>query len=43
MAKCVVNATGPYTDRIRQMADPDVKKICLPSAGVHIVLPEYYR
>ncbi|XP_071822474.1 glycerol-3-phosphate dehydrogenase, mitochondrial-like [Apostichopus japonicus] len=42
MAKCVVNATGPYTDRIRQMADPDVKKICLPSAGVHIVLPEYY-
>ncbi|PIK60970.1 putative glycerol-3-phosphate dehydrogenase, mitochondrial isoform X1 [Apostichopus japonicus] len=43
IAKCVVNATGPYTDRIRQMADPDVKKICLPSAGVHIVLPEYYR
>lgn len=42
LAKCVVNATGPYTDCIRQMAEPEIKKICLPSSGVHIVLPEYY-
>lgn len=42
-AKCVVNATGPFTDSIRLMADPDVKPICQPSAGVHIVLPGYYR
>lgn len=41
-AKCVVNATGPYTDLIRQMDDKEVRKICQPSSGVHIVLPDYY-
>lgn len=41
-AKCVVNATGPYTDLIRQMDNPETKKICQPSSGVHIVLPDYY-
>jgi glycerol-3-phosphate dehydrogenase len=41
-AKCVVNATGPYTDLIRLMDNPENKKICQPSAGVHIVLPDYY-
>uniref|UniRef100_A0A914R442 glycerol-3-phosphate dehydrogenase n=1 Tax=Parascaris equorum TaxID=6256 RepID=A0A914R442_PAREQ len=42
-AKAVVNATGPFTDSLRLMADPDTKPICQPSAGVHIVLPGYYR
>ncbi|CAK9298914.1 unnamed protein product [Gordionus sp. m RMFG-2023] len=41
-AKCVVNATGPFTDSIRQMDQPDIKPICSPSSGVHIVLPDYY-
>lgn len=41
-AKCVVNATGPYTDLIRLMDNPEQKKICQPSSGVHIVLPDYY-
>ncbi|XP_033728264.1 glycerol-3-phosphate dehydrogenase, mitochondrial-like isoform X2 [Pecten maximus] len=41
-AKCVINATGPYTDRIRTMANPEEKKICQPSQGVHVVLPDYY-
>uniref|UniRef100_A0A0K0G3U1 Glycerol-3-phosphate dehydrogenase n=1 Tax=Strongyloides venezuelensis TaxID=75913 RepID=A0A0K0G3U1_STRVS len=41
-AKAVVNATGPFTDSIRLMADPDTKPICQPSVGVHIVLPGYY-
>ncbi|XP_070570624.1 glycerol-3-phosphate dehydrogenase, mitochondrial-like isoform X2 [Ptychodera flava] len=41
-AKAVVNATGPFTDSIRQMADSTTKKICQPSAGVHVVLPGYY-
>lgn len=41
-AKCVVNATGPHTDSIRKMDDPQVQKICRPSSGVHIVLPGYY-
>jgi glycerol-3-phosphate dehydrogenase len=41
-AKCVVNATGPYTDFVRQLDDPQNRKICQPSSGVHIVLPDYY-
>ncbi len=41
-AKCVVNATGPYTDSIRQMDNLETKQICQPSSGVHIVLPDYY-
>ena len=42
-SKVVINATGPYTDRIRCMANENVRKICAPSMGVHIVLPDYYR
>ena len=42
-ARVVVNATGPFTDHVRVMDDPNVEKICQPSAGVHIVLPSYYR
>ncbi|KRT78466.1 FAD dependent oxidoreductase [Oryctes borbonicus] len=41
-AKCVINATGPFTDNIRQMDDPTVQSICAPSSGVHIVFPGYY-
>ena len=41
-AKCVVNATGPYTDSIRQLDDPSMPLICQPSLGVHITLPDYY-
>lgn len=41
-AKCIVNATGPHTDSIRQMDNPKVQKICEPSSGTHIVLPGYY-
>ncbi|XP_060562820.1 glycerol-3-phosphate dehydrogenase, mitochondrial-like isoform X4 [Ruditapes philippinarum] len=41
-AKCVINATGPYTDSIRTMGSPETKKICQPSSGVHVVLPDYY-
>lgn len=41
-SKCVINATGPYTDFVRQKDNPDVKKICQPSSGVHVILPDYY-
>ncbi|XP_014389560.1 PREDICTED: glycerol-3-phosphate dehydrogenase, mitochondrial isoform X3 [Myotis brandtii] len=41
-AKCVINATGPFTDAVRQMDDKDAATICQPSAGVHIVMPGYY-
>ncbi|XP_072118063.1 glycerol-3-phosphate dehydrogenase, mitochondrial isoform X1 [Mobula birostris] len=41
-AKCVINATGPFTDTLREMDDKGVKKICQGSTGVHVVLPGYY-
>lgn len=42
-AKCIINAAGPFTDSVRKMDDDNVKEICTPSKGVHIVLPGYYR
>ncbi|CAH1249133.1 GPD2 [Branchiostoma lanceolatum] len=41
-AKCVINATGPFTDGVRQMDNAEIPNICQPSAGVHIILPDYY-
>lgn len=41
-ARGVINATGPFTDSIRQMDDSTVKGIVAPSSGVHVILPGYY-
>ncbi|KAG0376151.1 mitochondrial glycerol-3-phosphate dehydrogenase [Mortierella sp. AD032] len=41
-AKGVINATGPFTDGIRKLDDPTIQSIVSPSAGVHIILPNYY-
>ncbi|KAI0979536.1 hypothetical protein GJ496_000970 [Pomphorhynchus laevis] len=41
-AKSVVNATGPLVDILRLKDDDSCRKICQPSAGIHIVLPNYY-
>ncbi|KAF4080254.1 hypothetical protein AMELA_G00168260 [Ameiurus melas] len=41
-AKCVINATGPFTDSLRKMDNEKTANICQPSAGVHIVIPGYY-
>ncbi|CAG7919968.1 unnamed protein product [Penicillium olsonii] len=41
-AKGIINATGPFSDSIRKMDEPDVKEIVAPSAGVHIILPGYF-
>lgn len=41
-AKIVVNATGPYADRIRRMDDPKISPIIVTSQGSHILLPESY-
>jgi glycerol-3-phosphate dehydrogenase len=37
-SKVVVNATGPWTDEIRKMEDPEASRRIMPSQGVHIVL-----
>uniref|UniRef100_A0A1I8IQQ7 glycerol-3-phosphate dehydrogenase n=1 Tax=Macrostomum lignano TaxID=282301 RepID=A0A1I8IQQ7_9PLAT len=34
-----MNATGPYSDTIRQKENPQKAKIVAPSAGIHITLP----
>ncbi len=36
-AKVVVNATGPFTDSLRRLADPSVKPMISPSQGIHLV------
>ncbi|CAG8814345.1 2506_t:CDS:2, partial [Racocetra persica] len=41
-AKGVINATGAFTDGIRSMDNPRCDNIVAPSAGVHVVLPNYY-
>lgn len=33
-AKQVINATGPFTDGLRQMSDPSKPSIIMPSAGM---------
>ncbi len=38
-AKIFVNATGPYSDHIRTMANPGLEKRLRLSKGVHILLP----
>ncbi|KAF9365250.1 mitochondrial glycerol-3-phosphate dehydrogenase [Mortierella sp. NVP85] len=41
-ARGIINATGPFTDGIRQLDDPSIQTIVSPSAGCHIILPNYY-
>lgn len=41
-SKVVINATGPFVDSIRKMSDPKAKRVIQPSAGIHIILPDYY-
>ncbi|MCC6935850.1 MAG: FAD-dependent oxidoreductase, partial [Thermomicrobiales bacterium] len=37
-ARAVVNATGVFSDAIRQMDEPDTKPMMAPSQGVHLIL-----
>ncbi|HVT47063.1 MAG TPA: glycerol-3-phosphate dehydrogenase/oxidase [Vicinamibacterales bacterium] len=36
-ARVVINATGPFADQVRRMADPSVSKLIAPSQGIHLV------
>ncbi len=40
--KVVINATGAFTDSVRQLADPDAKKMIAPSQGAHILLDKSF-
>ncbi|HLR45533.1 MAG TPA: FAD-dependent oxidoreductase [Deinococcales bacterium] len=37
-AKAVINATGPFADEIRRLADPEAEDILTASSGTHVVL-----
>lgn len=41
-ARVVVNATGIFSDSIRQMDDPSEERMIVPSQGVHLVLDESF-
>jgi glycerol-3-phosphate dehydrogenase len=41
-ARAVINATGVFSDRIRQLDDPSCHKVMQPSQGVHIVLDKSF-
>ena len=36
-ARCVVNATGVWTDSVRRMADPEAETLVVTSQGIHLV------
>jgi len=40
-AKVVINATGPYTDKIRKLADEKSTTSVEASSGAHVTLPAY--
>ena len=42
MGRTVINATGPFTDGLRQLDDPATPTITAPSSGTHLTLPDYY-
>src|SRR5256885_7720859 len=39
-AKIVVNATGPFSDKLRQLANPSGSPRLRPSKGAHLLFPE---
>lgn len=41
-AKCVINATGVFSDGVRRMDDPKADSIIITSQGVHLVLPKSF-
>ncbi len=41
-AKCVINATGVFSDGVRKMDDPKADSIIVTSQGVHLVLPKSF-
>lgn len=40
--KCLINATGPFSDTLRKLDAPTSQEIVAASSGVHITLPGYF-
>jgi glycerol-3-phosphate dehydrogenase len=42
--KCVINATGVFTDAVLQMDDPHADTLVYPSQGIHLVVdPKFFK
>jgi glycerol-3-phosphate dehydrogenase len=41
-AKCVINATGAFSDSIRKMSDENSQPIIAPSQGIHLVFEQKF-
>lgn len=41
-ARVVINATGPFTDNLRRMDNPEATPVIQPSQGVHLTLPREF-
>ena len=41
-ARCVINATGPFSDALRKLDDPAAAPMIAPSQGAHIVLDKSF-
>jgi glycerol-3-phosphate dehydrogenase len=41
-AKVIINATGPFSDAIRHMDDPNAPKMLTASSGAHIILDKRF-
>lgn len=39
-ARAVINATGPWVDRLRRLADPVARPLVRPSKGIHLLYPD---
>lgn len=39
-AKAVINATGPFSDSIQRLEDPEISKTISPSEGTHLILDQ---
>ncbi len=36
-ARAVINATGPFSDQVRRLDNPDCERLIAPSQGIHLV------
>jgi len=41
-AKVVINAAGPFSDRVRQLSDPQAKPYLAASQGIHLVVDQKF-
>jgi glycerol-3-phosphate dehydrogenase len=40
-ARVVINATGPWTDRVRRLDEPSAAQLLRPTKGAHVVVPRH--